>query len=371
MKKLASFRKGSKQRLDDDEDDGSFSGSAIMPGGDISFGSTGPSEATSRPSTAPAVKGKQRSFSFNRLRRKGSSSSAAAPAPASAYGTYSMPYAMPGGATGGSPRNSGATAPTPDGRAIAAQYDRQVVHDTARLSGGGGGGGSRRSSAEELERQEQEELELALAISMSLEAENQAAPPAPADADAEDADLQRALELSRQESAAAAASRPTPPGDLMSDAPAQPYSFERPAQPSPPTQPPPSSISDDLASLMDATPSSRPNPLAPPVFAPASPVLTPAAPPGAGFGFDTAPLGGCASAVAVGQPVGVPVPAAGPGAAFGGWGPTAGCAQFVAHSPAATAAAGSPPPQPNPFVAAGGGMNPFVQQPSPPNGGLL
>ena len=78
-----------------------------------------------------------------------------------------------------------------------------------------------------------------------------------------------------------------------------------------------------------------------------------------------------ASAVAVGQPVGVPVPAAGPGAAFGGWGPTAGCAQFVAHSPAATAAAGSPPPQPNPFVAAGGGMNPFVQQPSPPNGGLL
>ena len=121
---------------------------------------------------------------------------------------------------------------------------------------------------------------------------------------------------------------------------------------------------------MDATPSSRPNPLAPPVFAPASPVLTPAAPPGAGFGFDTAPLGGCASAVAVGQPVGVPVPAAGPGAAFGGWGPTAGCAQFVAHSPAATAAAGSPP-QPNPFVAAGGGMNPFVQQPSPPNGGLL
>ena len=73
---------------------------------------------------------------------------------------------------------------------------------------------------------------------------------------------------------------------------------------------------------------------------------------------------------AVGQPVGVPVPAAGPGAAFGGWGPTAGCAQFVAHSPAATAAAASPP-QPNPFVAAGGGMNPFVQQPSPPNGGLL
>ena len=38
MKKLASFRKGSKQRLDDDEDDGSFSGSAVMPGGDISFG---------------------------------------------------------------------------------------------------------------------------------------------------------------------------------------------------------------------------------------------------------------------------------------------------------------------------------------------
>ena len=37
MKKLASLRKGSKQRLDDDEDDGSFSGSAIMPGGDISF----------------------------------------------------------------------------------------------------------------------------------------------------------------------------------------------------------------------------------------------------------------------------------------------------------------------------------------------
>ena len=74
MKKLASFRKGSKQRLDDDEDDGSFSGSAIMPGGDISFGSTGPSEAPSRPSTAPAVKGKQRSFSFNRLRRKGSPS---------------------------------------------------------------------------------------------------------------------------------------------------------------------------------------------------------------------------------------------------------------------------------------------------------
>ena len=61
---------------------------------------------------------------------------------------------------------------------------------------------------------------------------------------------------------------------------------------------------------------------------------------------------------------------AGSGGAFGGWGPTAGCAQFVAHSPAATAAAGSPP-QPNPFVAAGGGMNPFVQQPSPPNGGLL
>ena len=146
MKKLASLRQGSKQRLDDDEDDGSFSGSAIMPGGDTSFESDREVGGSRPGSPHSAAKGKQLSFSFNRLRRKGSSSSAAAPAPASAYGTYSMPYAMPGDATGSSPRNSGTSAPTPDGRAIAAQYDRQVVHDTARLSrggGGGGGGGSR------------------------------------------------------------------------------------------------------------------------------------------------------------------------------------------------------------------------------------
>ena len=78
MKKLASLRKSSKQRLDDDEGDGSFSGSAIMPGGgtivvDV-FGSTGPSRR--RPAFNSACGHRltrSAPFSFNRLRRKGSS----------------------------------------------------------------------------------------------------------------------------------------------------------------------------------------------------------------------------------------------------------------------------------------------------------